>query len=145
MAFIPISLFPCCGSRKVNTLNISNMQLTVSLVGILLHTLGASATWTAYEEYLSKLPKHPSRRPSPRPPIVFEPKQPWQPFPETGWRHRECYVKSHNDFKTDDSPYILEAIDKCNNGGRVIFPQGMTYVIGTALNLTYLNCIDLGE
>jgi len=46
---------------------------------------------------------------------------------------------------TDDSEYILAAINKCNNGGHVVFPQNVTYVIGTALNLTNLKHIDIGE
>lgn len=48
-------------------------------------------------------------------------------------------------MKTDDSEYILEAINKCNNGGHVIFPQNVTYVIGTALNLTNLEHVDIGK
>ncbi|KAI6945438.1 Exopolygalacturonase [Hortaea werneckii] len=35
------------------------------------------------------------------------------------------------------------ATSRCNDGGHVIFPQGTTYVIGQALNLTYLKHIDL--
>lgn len=60
-------------------------------------------------------------------------------------RDRKCVVKSHNDFKTDDSPYVLQAVKKCNDGGHVLFPEGTTYVIGTALDLTGLKHIDIGE
>lgn len=121
------------------------MQLKTSLAALLSLGLGASATWDAYEEYLSYLPARTFERHGHRPKISFEPKRPFGHIPHSPSRGRHCYVKSHNDMKTDDSPYILEAIDKCNDGGHVIFPQGHTYVIGTALDLTYLKNIDLGR
>ncbi|KXL49328.1 MAG: glycoside hydrolase family 28 protein [Acidomyces sp. 'richmondensis'] len=46
-------------------------------------------------------------------------------------------------MKTDDSQYILEALNECNNGGTVIFPEYWTYVIGTALNMTFLKHVDI--
>lgn len=103
----------------------------------------ASPTWSAYEEYEQHLPAHPSKHQGTRPKIEFSPKKPYKPFPSSPPRSRDCYVQSHNDGKTDDSPYILEAINSCNNGGHVIFSQGTNYVIGTALNLTDLKHIDL--
>jgi galacturan 1,4-alpha-galacturonidase len=60
-------------------------------------------------------------------------------------RDRKCVVKSHNDFKTDDSSHVLQAVKKCNNGEHVLFPEGTTYVIGAALDLTGLKHIDIGE
>lgn len=48
-------------------------------------------------------------------------------------------------MKTDDSQYILEALNECNNGGTVIFPEYWTYVIGTALNMTFLKHVDIGR
>ena len=103
----------------------------------------ASPTWTAYEGYEHSLPAHTSKHQGTRPKIEFSPKKPYKPLPSSPARNRNCYVQSHNDGVTDDSTYILEAINSCNNGGHVIFPQGTTYVIGTALNLTFLEHIDL--
>ena len=54
-----------------------------------------------------------------------------------------CYVNSHNDLVTDDSQYILDAIRKCNHGGHVVFNESTNYLIGTALDLTFLSHIDL--
>ncbi|KAJ9622022.1 Exopolygalacturonase X-1 [Taxawa tesnikishii (nom. ined.)] len=106
-------------------------------------TAVATPTWSAYQEYEHTLPKHVSKHQGTRPKVNVGPKHLAQPLPVSPPRNKDCYVKSHNDGKTDDSPYILDAIDKCNNGGHVIFSQGTTYIIGTALNLTYLNHIDL--
>ncbi|CAK3748229.1 Exopolygalacturonase X-1 [Lecanosticta acicola] len=44
---------------------------------------------------------------------------------------------------TDDSEYILAALESCNEGGHVVFPAGVTYVVGTALDLTFLKHIDI--
>lgn len=121
------------------------MWFKISAATVLLNALTASATWSAYQEYVSRLPKSVSKHQGTRPTISFSPKQPYQPIPKSPSRNRNCYVQSHNDFVTDDSPYITAAINKCNNGGHVIFPQGTTYVIGTALNLTNLKHIDIGN
>jgi len=32
----------------------------------------------------------------------------------------------------------------CNNGGHAVFTEGTNYLIGTALDLTFLKHIDLG-
>ncbi|KAK5128097.1 Exopolygalacturonase X-1 [Meristemomyces frigidus] len=119
------------------------MWFKTTAAAVLLNALCASATWSAYEEYVSRLPKHVSKHQSKRPAITFEPKKPYSAFAKSPSRSRNCYVSSHNDMKTDDSAYILDAIKKCDNGGHVIFPQGTTYVIGTALNLTGLKHIDI--
>lgn len=79
-----------------------------------------------------------------RPKIEFSPKKPYTAFPVSPPRNRVCYVQSHNDGVTDDSPYILSAINKCNHGGHVVFSEGTRYIIGTALDLTFLEQIDLG-
>ena len=121
------------------------MWFQTTTAAVLLNALTASATWTAYQEYKSRLPKSVSKHQSKRPAIDFKPYHPNTAFPKSPPRNRNCYVQSHNDMKTDDSPYILAAIKKCNNGGHVNFPQGTTYVIGTALNLTGLAHIDLGK
>ncbi|KAF7191048.1 Exopolygalacturonase X-1 [Pseudocercospora fuligena] len=117
-----------------------NQKLSVVLAGLASQAL---ATWTAYEEYQSTLPTSPANHTSSRPNITFSPIDSWKPFPSSPARNKTCYVQSHNDFTTDDSEYILSAIQDCNDGGHVVFPQGQTYVIGKALDLTFLNCIDL--
>lgn len=48
-------------------------------------------------------------------------------------------------MKTDDSAYVLEALKECNDGGRVVFPVGRTYVIGKPLDMQFLEHVDLGE
>jgi galacturan 1,4-alpha-galacturonidase len=53
-------------------------------------------------------------------------------------------VQSHNDGTTDDAPYILSALHECNNGGHAVFREGITYFIATAMDLTFLEHIDLG-
>lgn len=58
-------------------------------------------------------------------------------------RNRVCYVQSHDDLVTDDSAYILSALQQCNDGGHVVFPANTSYLIGTALNLTFLQHIDI--
>jgi galacturan 1,4-alpha-galacturonidase len=52
-------------------------------------------------------------------------------------------VKSHGNGK-DDAAYVLDAIHSCNNGGHVVFKEGVKYTIGTALDLTFLKHIDIG-
>ncbi|KAH0369259.1 PGX, glycoside hydrolase family 28 protein, partial [Aureobasidium melanogenum] len=106
-------------------------------------TAVASPTWSAEQEYTKHLPKSVSKHQGTRPKTDISPKKPFKPFPSSPSRNRVCYVSSHNDGVTDDSNYILSAINKCNNGGHVIFSEGQKYVIGTALNLTNLNHIDL--
>jgi galacturan 1,4-alpha-galacturonidase len=81
--------------------------------------------------------------PSPRPEISCH------PFECPGGHHsfplpgRVCYVESAGEGK-DDAMNILSAVHKCNNGGRVVFRKGVEYIIGTALDLTFMNNIDLG-
>jgi galacturan 1,4-alpha-galacturonidase len=103
----------------------------------------ASPTWSAQQEYPESPPKSLSKHQGARPKTAFSPKQPFKPFPSSAPRDRVCYVSSHDDGVTDDSEYILSAIDKCNPGGHVVFSQDKRYLIGTALNLINLNHIDL--
>jgi len=78
-----------------------------------------------------------------RPDIHFGPKTPRKSPPRSSARTSTCNVKSHNDGITDDSPFILQALESCNHGGHVIFTEGIDYTIGTALNLTFLNSVDI--
>lgn len=104
----------------------------------------ASPTWQAFQDW-AKGPfgKTGPDHTSPRPSVHCHPKTPHQPPPSPPPRNRVCYIKSHNDGVTDDSPYILSALHSCNNGGHVVFKEGLKYTIGTALDLTFLNHIDI--
>ena len=73
--------------------------------------------------------------------ISFAPKHPVSPFFPPPPRTKTCYVQSHNKAVTDDTPYILEAL---HNGGHVVFREGVTYFIAIAMDLTFLDHIDLG-
>lgn len=119
------------------------MFLVASLVAVALQAVPTLATWSAHEEWESHLPAHYRRSTSQRPSTIFEPRHPWKPISPSLPRTKECYVRSHGDNATDDSQYILSALQECNNGGRVIFPRDQTYIIGTALDMTFLNHIDL--
>jgi len=78
-----------------------------------------------------------------RPTINPSPYQPRLPIPNPPTRHKVCVVETHGDGVTDDSPYILSAFHECNDGGHVLFPQDSTYLIGTAMDWTFLNHIDI--
>lgn len=82
---------------------------------------------------------------SQRPEIVYSPESPSTAPPNPKQRCKTCFIDSHGDGVTDDSDYILEAFNKCNNGGHVVFREGETYIIGTAMDWTFLNSIDIGE
>lgn len=99
----------------------------------ILHLLLASAAFAVpnVEDSLSISRNH-----------VVSPKHPFYPLPDTRHRSKICKVESHGDG-TDDSEYVLHAIRKCNNGGRVVFDKN--YTIGTALDLQFLKHIDLGN
>ncbi|KAH8908582.1 exopolygalacturonase [Coniochaeta sp. PMI_546] len=80
---------------------------------------------------------------SPRPTLAPHPYSPRLPIPNPPKRDKVCYVKSHNDGVSDDSCQILTALHRCNNGGHVVFQQDTTYIIGKALDLTFLKHIDI--
>lgn len=48
-------------------------------------------------------------------------------------RTKTCTVKANGD-KKDDVPNILEAFQKCGNGGKIVFPESESYWIATKLN-----------
>lgn len=105
----------------------------------------ASPTWQAVQEWAKGSGgKHAPEHTSPRRHISCHPKTPHHPIPSPPVRNKVCYVKSYNDSITDDSTYILDALHKCNNGGHVVFKEGVKYTIGTALDLTFLNHVDIG-
>lgn len=80
---------------------------------------------------------------SQRPNYAISPRHPGKAFPLSPARTKTCIVKSNGNGK-DDSQNILGAIKECNNGGHVLFPKTSSYTIGTALDLTFLEHIDLG-
>ncbi|KAK8098796.1 extracellular exo-polygalacturonase, partial [Apiospora kogelbergensis] len=80
---------------------------------------------------------------SPRPSLSFSPNTPYHAVVEPPPRNKTCFIESHGDGKTDDSPCILNAFRQCNNGGRAVFRQDQTYFIGTAMDWTFLNHIDI--
>jgi galacturan 1,4-alpha-galacturonidase len=76
----------------------------------------------------------------------FHPAYPYHPsrtFVGSPARTKTCTLKALGGGK-DDSANILNAIKKCNNGGHVVFPKDQQFTIGTALDLTFLNSVDLG-
>ncbi|RLL95287.1 hypothetical protein CFD26_101708 [Aspergillus turcosus] len=77
-----------------------------------------------------------------RPDIVCHPHQCPGGLPVFPERRRLCYVKNNGNGQ-DDSQHILSAIHECNYGGRVVFRKGVQYTIGTALDLTFMNNIDI--
>lgn len=78
-----------------------------------------------------------------RPDISASPYAPRLPIPSPPKRHKVCVVKTHGDG-TDDSDYILSAFHECNDGGHVLFERDSTYMIGTAMDWTFLKHIDIG-
>jgi galacturan 1,4-alpha-galacturonidase len=81
--------------------------------------------------------------PSKRPNHAVGPHHPSKALPASPDRTKTCIVQACGNGK-DDSANILKAIKDCNNGGHVVFPKDQKFTIGTALDLTFLNKIDLG-
>jgi galacturan 1,4-alpha-galacturonidase len=81
---------------------------------------------------------------SKRPNHAIEPHYPGTGLPASPERTKTCVVQASGNG-TDDSASILKAINDCNNGGHVVFPKDQNFTIGTALNLTHLQSVDLGE
>lgn len=77
-----------------------------------------------------------------RPHIHPSPHEPRLPIPNPPMRHKFCVVKTHG--VTDDSDYIMAAFHECNDGGHVLFPRESNYLIGTAMDWTFLKHIDIG-
>jgi galacturan 1,4-alpha-galacturonidase len=84
-----------------------------------------------------------SKGASKRPNYAVGPKSPAKPIPASPARTKTCTLTARGNGK-DDSANILKNVKKCNNGGHVVFPKGQNFTIGTALDLTFLNHIDLG-
>src|SRR5690242_19602487 len=87
--------------------------------------------------------RDPKSTPSVRPNHPIAPYHPGKAFPVSPARTKVCTLNARGSGK-DDSSNILKTIQKCNNGGHVVFPKDQSYTIGTALDLTFLKHIDLG-
>jgi galacturan 1,4-alpha-galacturonidase len=81
---------------------------------------------------------------SPRPTVTCSPIQPRLPPPVHGKRTKICHVRYHHQEWEAASDFVMDAMQKCNNGGHVIFSPNITYTIGQALDLTFLKNIDIG-
>lgn len=57
-------------------------------------------------------------------------------------RHKTCHVKGGT---ADDSAALLKSFHECNNGGHVVLDKGVTYTIGTVMDLTFLKHVDWGQ
>ncbi|KAF7871616.1 hypothetical protein EAF04_003723 [Stromatinia cepivora] len=84
----------------------------------------------------------PRQQASTRPVMQYHPKSPSVSPPSPPARTKTCYVPSAGNG-TDDSPAIMSALHQCNNGGHVVFSKGVTYLVGTAMDWTFLQHIDL--
>ncbi|GKZ94649.1 hypothetical protein AnigIFM59636_008030 [Aspergillus niger] len=100
------------------------------LTHVLSHTLGLLALGATAEAFSR------SRE------AACSPKKPFRPLPTSSSRDKTCHVRSHGDG-SDDSDYILSALHQCTHGGKVVFDEDKEYIIGTALNMTFLKNIDL--
>lgn len=80
-----------------------------------------------------------------RPVIIPAPYGTGQEFPYSPPRDegRYCYVEpgSTNGTTRDDAPGILKAFQDCNGGGTIVLDQ--TYLIGSPLDLTFLEHVDV--
>ena len=80
-----------------------------------------------------------------RPVITTAPYGTGQAFPVSPPRDegRYCYVEpgSANGTASDDAPGILKAFQDCNGGGTIVLDQ--TYLIGSPLDLTFLEHVDI--
>ncbi len=117
-----------------------SMKFTLLASQTLLQAALAISSPTLDSSHALEKRQHASTRPS----IHVHPHHPLHPPPHSPPRKKVCYVKTHGDGVTDDSTYILQAIHACNPGGYVVFDQGKRYIVGTALDLTFLSHIDIG-
>ncbi|KAH8601915.1 polygalacturonase [Bisporella sp. PMI_857] len=105
--------------------------LTTSLVTVL--AVVANASPAVSNGYVGKgLIQRPNTKPWPH--------HCGRPQPTSPPRFKTCYVKAKGNG-TDDAPAILKAFHDCNNGGTVVL--NLNYTIGTALDLTFLNHVDV--
>ncbi|KAI1320146.1 polygalacturonase [Xylariaceae sp. FL0255] len=75
-----------------------------------------------------------------RPNIKPHPFNSGRPLPVSPPRTKRCAVPAKGNGQ-DDAPHILSALHECNNGGTVVLDKN--YTIATALDLTFLEHVDL--
>ncbi|KAF3932650.1 Exopolygalacturonase [Dactylella cylindrospora] len=75
-----------------------------------------------------------------RPSVTPHPHTTGKKFPASPRRTRHCFVDALGNGK-DDGPQILAAAKKCNDGGTVALLDDL-YILGTALDLTFLKHVD---
>jgi galacturan 1,4-alpha-galacturonidase len=120
-------------------------QLTSVLTIVSATLVIASPTWQAESGRVgSKVRREEMDDGSPRPTVTCSPIQPRLPPPVHGKRTKTCHVRYHHKEWEDASDFVMDAMQRCNNGGHVIFRPGITYTIGQALDLTFLKNIDIG-
>lgn len=78
-----------------------------------------------------------------RPDIKVGPLSPGTPHAVSPPRdpNKYCFVRPSCTPGTDDAPKILRAFQQCNNGGTVVLYAN--YTIGSPLDLTFLNAVDV--
>lgn len=64
----------------------------------------------------------------------------WRQQPSAAGPYRKCLIK-HNG--QDDSAAILDAFEKCKDGGRVVFSKGKNYVLGDVIVTPELNNVEI--
>lgn len=81
-----------------------------------------------------------TKPPISRPELKAYPLDAGIPFPHSPKRCKTCYVPDGAE-SGDDSSSILEGFKQCNQGGNVVLDGD--YTIGTALDLTFLEAVDV--
>jgi galacturan 1,4-alpha-galacturonidase len=85
----------------------------------------------------------------PRPkPFPYHPGKSYKPSPPctkscTVARPKAATIVKNVKVPYDSGKDVLQAVQSCNPGGKVIFEKNETYMIGTALDLSNLKNVDL--
>jgi hypothetical protein len=109
---------------------------------LLVLTVAEQATclpWPFFQPYLGP------GRPYPFP---FHSGKPHYPSPPctrscTVARPKAATIINGTEIPYDSGPDVLRAVQQCNPGGAVHFEQSQTYIIGSPLDLTNLQNVDL--
>ncbi|KAH6723051.1 pectin lyase fold/virulence factor [Leptodontidium sp. MPI-SDFR-AT-0119] len=110
------------------------MQLLSTLLcGVVASSAAVSAGWTSTD---SK-----GRTPRSRPHSTPNPYSPGKSNPPSAPRTKTCFVNALGGG-ADDGPSILAAAKACNHGGKVALLDPL-YTIGTALDLKFLDRVDI--
>jgi hypothetical protein len=109
---------------------------------LLVLTVAEQATclpWPFFQPYLG------TGRPYPFPFHSGKPHYPSPPCTRTCTvaRPKPATIINGTSTPYDSGPDVLWAVRQCNPGGAVLFEKSQTYTIGTALDLTNLQNVDL--